>query len=735
VTVTITDANNISIIDTIILNSPTALNSNIIINNQISCFGFTDGNISVSLTGGVLNYTYLWENNSIINNRQNLGIGNYAVTVTDANGCVDTISINLTEPPILTVSITQDSIYNGFAVSCNGSNNGNVTAIPTGGTPNYTYVWNNSQTTASAINLSAGTKTVTVTDANNCVATQTIALNEPTVLTINTVINTNYNGFNISCNGENDGSATATISGGIGNYTYLWSNGQTTATANNLTAGTFTVTATDGNGCPIIDNVTLTEPTPFVATTSVISNYNGAAISCNATSDGIVTATLSGGIPNFVYQWNNGQTTATANNLSVGTYTVTVNDANGCTASNNIAINEPTALTNTLTAASNSCDGLLDITATTTGGTGNYSYQWNTNGTTNVILDVSTGTYSVTVSDANNCQIVDTIDIGEPEILAVNLGNDTTLCINATLILDATTANITNYQWQNGSTNPTFTVTENGWYHVAITNIFGCIATDSVWIVYFNEDLFEGLTTDTTICENTFWTIDATVPNGIQYEWQDGTISPTYEVTEAGIYTVTVTNPDGCTVDFTTIISVQNAPNNAPYLPTDTILCEGNPILLNAAATNATDYIWEGESAFYAQNLPFDSTFIVTYSGTYSVNISNYCGGFTQYIEVTEEDCGCYPYVPNAFTPNNDGNNDAFQIYANCELQDFEMNIYDRYGGRVFIGNNSNAKWDGTINGKLANNAVYVWTITFRALNAGGELVEKRMSGDLTLIK
>jgi gliding motility-associated-like protein len=735
VTVTITDANNISIIDTIILNSPTALNSNIIINNQISCFGFTDGNISVSLTGGVLNYTYLWENNSIINNRQNLGIGNYAVTVTDANGCVDTISINLTEPPILTVSITQDSIYNGFAVSCNGSNNGNVTAIPTGGTPNYTYVWNNSQTTASAINLSAGTKTVTVTDANNCVATQTIALNEPTVLTINTVINTNYNGFNISCNGENDGSATATISGGIGNYTYLWSNGQTTATANNLTAGTFTVTATDGNGCPIIDNVTLTEPTPFVATTSVISNYNGAAISCNATSDGIVTATLSGGIPNFVYQWNNGQTTATANNLSVGTYTVTVTDANGCTAFDNVAINEPTALTNTLTAASNSCDGLLDITATTTGGTGNYSYQWNTNGTTNAILDVSTGTYSVTVSDANNCQIVDTIDIGEPVILSVNLGNDTTLCINAALILDATTANITNYQWQNGSTNPTFTVTENGWYHVAITNIFGCIATDSVWIVYFNEDLFEGLTTDTTICENTFWTIDATVPNGTQYEWQDGTISPTYEVSEAGIYTVTVTNPDGCTVDFTTIISVQNAPNNAPYLPTDTILCEGNPILLNAAATNATDYIWEGESAFYAQNLPFDSTFIVTYSGTYSVNISNYCGGFTQYIEVTEEDCGCYPYVPNAFTPNNDGNNDAFQIYANCELQDFEMNIYDRYGGRVFIGNNSNAKWDGTINGKLANNAVYVWTITFRALNAGGEVVEKRMSGDLTLIK
>lgn len=736
-TITITDANNFSIIDTIILTSPTTLNSTIVINNQISCNGFTDGNITVSATGSVPNYIYLWENNSIINNRQNLDFGTYSVTVTDANGCIDTTSVSLIEPPILTVSITQDSIYNGFAVSCNGSNNGNVTAIPTGGTPNYTYVWNNSQTTASAINLTAGTQIVTITDANNCVATQTIALNEPTVLTISMIINTNYNGFNISCNGKNDGAATATISGGTGNYTYLWSNGQTTATATNISAGTFTVTTTDGNGCTIIDNVTLTEPAVFVATISVTSNYNGTAISCNGASDGAVTATVSGGTPNFVYQWNNGQTTAMATNLSAGIYTVTVTDANGCTAINNITLNEPTALASTLTAASNSCDGLLDITATATGGTGNYSYQWNTNNsdTLNTILDVSTGTYSVTISDANNCQISDAIDIEEPEILSVNLGNDTTLCMNAMLILDATMPNITNYQWQNGSTNPIFTVTENGLYSVAVTNIYGCIATDSVWITYFNEDLFDDLTTDTTICENTFWTIDATVPNGIQYEWQDGTISPTYEVAEAGIYTVTVTNPEGCTVDFSMIILVQNAPSEALNLPTDTILCEGSPIILNAAATHATDYIWEGESVFYAQNLPFNSTFIVTYSGTYSVNISNYCGGFTQFIEVTEEDCGCYPYVPNAFTPNNDGNNDEFQVYANCELQDFEINIYDRYGGRVFIGNDRNAKWDGIARGKLANNGVYVWTITFRALNAGGELVEKRMSGDLTLIR
>ena len=109
-------------------------------------------------------------------------------------------------------------------------------------------------------------------------------------------------------------------------------------------------------------------------------------------------------------------------------------------------------------------------------------------------------------------------------------------------------------------------------------------------LLIFNEDLFDGLTTDTTICENTSWTIDATVPTAVQYQWQDGSTSPTFEVTQAGTYTVTVTNPEGCTVDFSTTISVQDMPNIAPYLPNDTIMCDNNPIILNASSVNATDY-------------------------------------------------------------------------------------------------------------------------------------------------
>jgi gliding motility-associated-like protein len=164
-------------------------------------------------------------------------------------------------------------------------------------------------------------------------------------------------------------------------------------------------------------------------------------------------------------------------------------------------------------------------------------------------------------------------------------------------------------------------------------------------------------------------------------------------------------------------------------------MCNDSPIVLNALALYATDYLWEGESAYYQQNTYTDATFLVTYPGFYSVEVSNYCGGFTQFVEVTEEDCGCYPYVPNAFTPNNDGNNDEFEVYANCLLEDFYLEVYDRYGGRVFISNDQDNKWNGTISGENAQNGVYVWVLRFRALDEKGEMITRQISGDVTLLR
>jgi gliding motility-associated-like protein len=229
--------------------------------------------------------------------------------------------------------------------------------------------------------------------------------------------------------------------------------------------------------------------------------------------------------------------------------------------------------------------------------------------------------------------------------------------------------------------------------------------------------------------------LDATVQDGNQYQWQDGSSTTTYNVLDAGNYAITVTSAEGCTIEYTTNVAIQYVPTEALNLPTDTIVCQNSRITLNAYAAHATDYYWEGESAYYGQNLPHDSTFIVTYPGTYNVNVTNRCGGFAQYIEVEQEDCGCYPYVPNGFSPNNDGRNDEFLVYANCTMEDFQMNIFDRQGNQVFITTNVNEGWDGTFRGKQMSTGVFVWQVQFNALNAKGELETQVMSGDVTLMR
>ncbi|MFK7950567.1 MAG: gliding motility-associated C-terminal domain-containing protein, partial [Saprospiraceae bacterium] len=733
--VTITDATNQVLIDSVNLTSPPVLVASANIVSPISCFGIMDGSLSANAVGGVPTYSYLWNNNATTLTLNNLGQGTYQVTITDANNCTDSASVILTEPTLLTVSITQDSIYNGFGVRCFNGNDGHITASANGGTPNYAYVWNNTQTTAFANNLSAGMQIVTVTDANNCTASDTIILNQPTEITATTTVTTDYNGFNISCFGENDATANTTVSGGVPTYNYVWNNTQTLTFANNLSGGFAIVTITDLNNCTLIDTTIVTEPTALNIGTLVTSNYNGQDISCFGANDGSVAATLSGGVYGYNFQWNITQTDSSLTNLVAGTYYVTATDANNCTTNDSITLTEPLALANTLTAASTSCDGSQNITANTIGGTGNYAYNWNNSNTNNINPNLFGGTYSVTISDVNNCTLSDSITITTLDTLSVNLGNDTILCLGESLQLNVTQANITNYIWQDNSTNPTFTVTTDGNYFVEITNINGCTASDSILVTYSVIELLQPLPIDTTICESTTFEIDATAVEATQYVWQDGTTTPTYSASSEGIYTVTVTNIYNCSADFSTNISIQLPPKIAAKLPTDTIMCNNNPIILNAQATYATDYFWEGESAYYQQNSYIDSTFLVTYPGIYSVEITNYCGGFMQYVEVTEEDCGCYPYVPNAFTPNNDGNNDEFDVYANCPLDNFQLEIYDRYGGRVFISNDRNNKWDGTIRGQKAMNGVYVWVLRFAAMNEKGEMENRQMSGDVTVVR
>ena len=288
-------------------------------------------------SNGAGGFTYLWDaqaNNQTTATAIDLVAGNYMVTVTDANMCTETIEVEVTEPTILTTSIS------GNDASCFGDANGNTTVVPDGGTLDYTYLWSDgsNQTTAMADGLVAQATPyfVTVTDGNACTAVDSFMINSPTELTLS------LSGVDVLCFGENGGSGTATAGGGAGMFTYLWNdtNGQTTQTANGLIANNYSVTVTDNNGCTIVESIDVTQPDELIILNEVITD-----VDCNGSTTGAIDLEVQGGAGGYIYSWSNNMTTQDIATLTVGTYTLTVTDANLCEVIQTYTLDEPNSIT------------------------------------------------------------------------------------------------------------------------------------------------------------------------------------------------------------------------------------------------------------------------------------------------------------------------------------------------------------------------------------------------------
>ena len=325
-TVYITDANGCTSMSSVTVTEPTALIASAIVDSNASCNGFANGGATASASGGTMPYSYLWSNAATTASITGVPAGTYTVYITDANGCTSMSSATITEPTALIASAVVDS-----NASCNGFANGGATASASGGTMPYSYLWSNAATTASITGVPAGTYTVYITDANGCTSMSSATVTEPTALMASAVVDSNA-----SCNGFTNGGATASASGGTMPYSYLWSNGATTASITGVSAGTYNVTITDANGCTNMSSATVTEPTALMASAVVDSNA-----SCNGFTNGGATASASGGTMPYSYLWSNGATTASITGVPAGTYTVYVTDANGCTNMSSATVTEP----------------------------------------------------------------------------------------------------------------------------------------------------------------------------------------------------------------------------------------------------------------------------------------------------------------------------------------------------------------------------------------------------------
>lgn len=340
-TVSITDFNGCTAVQTVTVNSFNCSISASIASTNVTCNGAGNGAATVNLSGAAQPVTFLWSNNATTQTVTNLAPGTYTVQITDANNCPAQLSVSITEPAPLLANAT------ATGETAAGANDGSATAQPTGGTAAYSFAWSNGPTTPAITNLAPGNYTVSVTDANGCTAVQTVTVNG-----FNCALTAQFSTANVLCAGQANGQATVTISGGALPFSYAWSNGDNTATADELEAGTYSVSVADANNCLLVGSVTITEPDPLVLTVVDITQ-----VICTEDQTGAIEVAPSGGTPSYQLAWSSGQN---GQNLGVGNYSVSLTDANGCTTSQMASIvatdNQPPVV-NCPTAVSLACPG------------------------------------------------------------------------------------------------------------------------------------------------------------------------------------------------------------------------------------------------------------------------------------------------------------------------------------------------------------------------------------------
>ena len=601
---------------------------------DILCFGDNTGSITVMATGGLPPYMYSLNGGTpqASPTFNNLVAGVYTVGVEDTLGNTDSISVTLTEPDPLVVQLTKMD-----ATATGGCANGEATATPSGGVGPYTYQWSASagnQTTQTATNLpgsAAGgiTHSVVVTDANGCTTEQSVVID--CVNDCDAVISVD-NVVDVLCKGDMTGSATVSASS-VANpgatFTFAWNTvppqidaGVTSSTISNQGAGVYTVSVTiDGTLCnPVEQSVSINEPATAVNVTATSTDESGPGA-----GDGTATANPSGGTPPYSYLWSpGGETTQTITGLGAGDYTVTVTDANGCTAMATTTVNSiPCNLSANASSTPVSCNGGNDGTATVgvSGGIGPFTYSWSPGGqTTQSISGLTAGVYTVTVFDTTTlCTETSTTTVNEPGALSSGIAVTHVACYgDPTGSLDLTVSGGTQpytFLWSpGGETTEDLTNLPAGTYSVLITDANGCTLTDSATVMQPQSELDLQITAQTDIVCSGLGSVTVAASGGTPpylYSLDGGTpqASGTFSNLAAGTYSVAVLDGNGCddSVAVTILANCTDAINDINNTFTD-IPVAGNVL------TNDEDE--EGDN----QIVTTVGTFPTTAGGSVTIN-------------------------------------------------------------------------------------------------------------------
>ncbi|MEI6435400.1 MAG: T9SS type A sorting domain-containing protein [Bacteroidota bacterium] len=565
------------------VNQPEAIILNITESPPL-CHGDANGSLDLTVSGGTPGYLYLWNTGETTQDIAGLASGWYSVTVTDANTCQINSSWEVTEPDILTLN------GNASPVLCRGSSNGSISVTVSGGTSPYQYSWNNGATVKDIAGLTVGWFTVTITDAHACQTSGSWEITQPDALSLSGTA------YPVLCNGNNTGSIGIAISGGISPYKYLWSNGATVENVTGLLAGWYVVTITDANTCQISNSWEVIQPNAF----SLAGEPT--PVVCNGGNNGSIAVSVSGATSPYKYLWSNGATLKEITGLSAGWFTVTITDANMCQTDGSWKViqPDPTAINGTLSNVLCYGGNTGSILITVSGGTSPFQYLWSNGATGNNITGLTAGWFTVTITDANNCQASNNWELTQPEALSLNGTVVPVLCNggntgSVTITVSGGTSPF-RYLWSSGATVKDITGLTAGWYSVTVSDGNSCQIGGN-WNVTQPDPIFVDAGDDQQLCQQNITVLSGNwPPTGSSGNWTlisrpPGTplvtpfpvnspiatvvgLLPNETVPYIFKYTITKSFPDGstCTVSDNMQVFNKHYPS-PPYAGPDKNLC------------------------------------------------------------------------------------------------------------------------------------------------------------------
>ena len=653
--VSLTDDWGCTVMDSVYISENPEIQATVSLVQTVSCYGNTDGIVTVSSVGGVGSHIFFWSTDPVghTNNPDTvsgLAEGSYYVTTQDALGCEVLDSIYVSEPEPLTMQATTLSW-----ISCFGADDGLAYATGQGGNTPYTFTWSSNNQVGDTINtITPGTHVVTVVDNRGCTANDTVYMYEPDLLEID--IDTSLTIWPY-CIGVNSASLTSIASGGTVGYTYLWDDNlvapQLTATASHLLAGVYTVTVTDARGCTASDTEDIDSTTNTMSSSiSILSN-----VSCFGGNDAAVEAITLGAHAPYSYQWfgPNGfySTTSSISSLYAETYSVTVSDTNNCTVNTSINLTEPAALIFTSLASTDAtclgaCDGTIEISLT--GGTAPYTGHAQNNNTGNSLMNllsgdslfggICAGDYTISLSDAHGCSSELLVGGNDQQTInaldTINVAVDPLSCFfifchgdsTGGVALDFSSYDTSySYNWYEANDpstslgNMTQIMNLGAGAYVIEANYLGCVATDTMVLTQPDPIQITGTFTHLLCYGDNDGAVDINVTggspssNGYTYLWSNNVTSQDLSNVGAGLYTLTVTDSLSCVATYDARLTEPDE--------LEVTIVETSPFVLELSTvtggTPSYTYAWY-ESG---NNVGTGTSYVVSTNGTYSLEATD----------------------------------------------------------------------------------------------------------------